>query len=179
MNKIPGWAKIIFGIASLVFSIVLYDKISDIAELIMAFGADMSDLRSQSGNSVAEHYYQLHGLIYACFGRIIEVISWVIPFMGIAIVFASIYPVIKDNKNKIKNKMNAIKNTTQQVVQIVSQDTEKMPAPASAPTSAPASAPAPAHTTACSSENVFCKKCGAKISAGMDFCTHCGNKIIE
>ncbi|MBR5309763.1 MAG: zinc ribbon domain-containing protein [Oscillospiraceae bacterium] len=171
MNRIPNWAKIIFGIVTLIFSVVLYDKIIEAATLIFDSGYDMYNLRSQAGNSVAEHYYQLHGAIYACFGKIIKELALVIPFTGIVMAFISIYPVVKENKDKIKNKIDTIKNTTQCVAHMVSQEAENVQTPTSKFEYAPEPVSEPTH------EDVFCANCGERVSKEMDFCTRCGNKM--
>ena len=94
---------IIKGIfAYLVFSssIGIYISVSSAARKLTEYGIKMANLRSLSGTSIAEKYYQLHGEVYACLGQIIENTSGVFLIAGFITTFLIIRSMIDQHKKQ-------------------------------------------------------------------------------
>ena len=167
-KKFPTWARIISSIIVFFSSIGIYATVSSAGKEMIEYGNEMARLRSQSGTSVAEHYYQLHGEIYAALGSAIANGIAVVLIVGIAITLWLIYPVIVEHKSQIKNKAIELKDTTQRVAQAISNEaanahTKKIE-------------PVTTDTEESNTNKLFCTQCGAAISAGTVFCTQCGHK---
>ena len=63
----------------------------------------MANIQSVGGNSIAEAYYQLQGMIYANFGRMIEQGAGLILVAAISLVILILCPIFTEKTNSVEH----------------------------------------------------------------------------
>ena len=71
----------------------VYQAIEKAGQNIIEYGNKMANIQSVGGNSIAEAYYQNHGIIYANLGRVIEQGSGLILIVAVALVILILRPI--------------------------------------------------------------------------------------
>ena len=101
---------IIFVVLIFILTIVIGTEFSNAASEIEKWGGNMSELRSQSGNSVAEAYYQYHGRIYIGQSKLITAIGSIICVLGIAGTGAILWSALKKKTASVTTDAIASQN---------------------------------------------------------------------
>ena len=162
-KKIPNWLRIVAAVIILFSSIGIYASVRDAGSSMAEAGDRMSRLSSVNGNTVAEHYYKLHGQVYEAMGSAIANSIAIVLIAGIVISAWLICPVIIEHKSDIKKKATEVRDTTHRVAQAIKNENP---------------ATTTSHETTHSAASVpICTNCGATLSPGTVFCTQCGNKV--
>lgn len=91
------------GIFVLCSSIVINSTIAASANEMREAAIDMMDIRSVSGNTIDEAFYQEMGNIYYCMADIIKNAAGIVLAVGIVLSVMILYPVIAE---EIRNKKN-------------------------------------------------------------------------
>ncbi|MBQ3141459.1 MAG: hypothetical protein IJC25_05815 [Clostridia bacterium] len=89
-------ARVLASMIVFAFSVSIYVSLAEAGEGMIACGEMMTFLRSVSGTSVAEQYYQLQGGVYECFGGVIKHSGAFVLFVGFFFALWLIFPVILD-----------------------------------------------------------------------------------
>lgn len=206
MNNLSGKGKERLGIAILLISVFVFGFIITPAGIMISnAGAEMADIRSVGGNSVAEAYYQLHGEIYESIGRIIACIGLVICFAGITysiLLLQARKDTVKAMDNESKMETDDMKECTVRTAHELSKDNSYTAATSIPPSVGVQTSPIDKAEKLCpnckqqvSAESAFCTKCGYKMDAEIEknicpscgtsitndavFCTQCGTKLTE
>lgn len=206
MNNLSEKGKARLGIAILLISVIVFGFIITPAGIMISnAGAEMADIRSVGGNSVAEAYYQLHGEIYASMGRIIACIGLVICFAGITysiLLLKASKDTLKAMGNEIKMATDDMKERTVRAAHELSKDKSHTAATSNSLSVGVQTSSIEKAEKLCpnckqpiSAESAFCTKCGFKMDAEVEknvcpscgtaitsdtvFCTQCGHKISE
>ena len=167
-KKISSSVRIISAIVIFIFTIIIFASVTHAGKEMIDYGNSMSRLRSISGESLAERYYQLHGEIYECMGSVIVNGAIVLCLVGIGIAIWLILPVITEHRTEIKNKVYELKETTKSVVQAVSEQSSNIREQKEQINES--------SLDTLSEGKKFCINCGTPMPVNSSFCPQCGFK---
>ncbi len=108
MKKIfPSWFKLLSALFIFLSSFSVSNLIFSAASSMKHAGVEMSHLLSKGGNSLAEHYYRLHGEIYASLSLAIEGCALLVFCIGIVttswLVCSAVITIKKEKEFLKKN----------------------------------------------------------------------------
>ena len=174
MNSLSEKGKTRLGIAVLLISVIVFGLIITPAGfMIAAAGSEMAGIRSVGGNSVAEAYYQLHGVVYISMGIIIACVSLVICFGGTAFSVR----LLKVNKDTLKAMSNEIKAATDDIKERTVRAAHEFSKEKTYSNTVTVQTPAPVQNSAVENVENVCPNCKQPVSSESVFCTRCGFKL--
>ncbi len=93
-GKISGYMRLLFAFLIFFSSLGVYHTVMMAGKNMIVYGNEMASLTSKAGTSLAEHYYRLHGEIYAALGSAIANSVAIVLISGIFISFLLVYPIV-------------------------------------------------------------------------------------
>lgn len=144
---------------------------------IIEAGEDMSYIRSVGGNSINESYFQAHGYIYICIGKILMSLSILSCLVAGFVSGWIIKPIVDLQKSQkmvgeIKEKVVSIQpiNKPEAPVNEVKQEQEMIQASVQENM-------VTQEVVQVTSDTKYCTECGAQNDKDALFCRSCGTKL--
>ncbi len=81
----------------------VYQAIANVGRNIFEYGNEMANITSVGGNSIAEAYYQLQGIIYANFGIMIEQGAGLVLIAAISLAILILYPIFTEKTTSVEH----------------------------------------------------------------------------
>lgn len=146
---------------------------------IIEAGEDMSYIRSVGGNSINESYFQAHGEIYICIGKILMSLSILSCLVAGFVSGWIIKPIVDMQKSQkmvseIKDKVASIQPINKPVVPVTEVKCEQEIIQPNVQENI-----APSEKAVVTSDVKYCTECGAQNDKDALFCRSCGTKLCE